>query len=84
MSRAYEPDRTVGLPIGTRVWNRMPGDRARFGTVMPHEPEWSWGGFPVRWDDGFWEIRDVTYVTVALKEGNGVGRSACAKEDRSA
>ncbi|MGH3753166.1 MAG: hypothetical protein ACRDRP_10785 [Pseudonocardiaceae bacterium] len=62
----------AGLPIGTRVWNRRPGSRARFGTVMPHEPQWSRGSFPVRWDDGFWEVLDVSYVTVAPKEG---GRS---------
>jgi hypothetical protein len=55
-------DRTVGLPIGTRV--RKLGTAARFGTVMLHEPEYSRGGFPVRFDDGIWEVLDVSYVTV--------------------
>lgn len=54
-------DRTVGLPIGTRVCK--PGSRPRFGTVMPHEPEYSSGDFPVRFDDGFWEVLDASYVT---------------------
>jgi hypothetical protein len=55
-------DRTVGLPIYTRVCK--PGSRPRFGTVMPHEPEYSHGSFPVRFDDGIWEMLDVSYVTV--------------------
>jgi hypothetical protein len=38
--------------------------RGRFGTVMPYEPEHSPGGFPVRFDDGIWEILDVSRVTV--------------------
>ncbi len=71
MSRAREPDRTVGLPVGTRVCNRRNGSRARYGTVMPHEPEWSHGRFPVRWDDQFWQLCNVSDVTVVRKEGNG-------------
>jgi hypothetical protein len=62
VSAASTVDRTVGLPIGTRV--RKLGSRARFGTVMPHEPEHSRGGFPVRFDDGFWEVLDTSYVVV--------------------
>jgi hypothetical protein len=60
-------DRTIGLPIGTRV--RKPGTAARFGTVMPHEREYSRGGFPVRFDDGIWEVLDVSYVTVVSEKG---------------
>lgn len=36
---------------GTRV---VLGDR--HGTVMPYEPEWSHGGFPVKFDDKQWRI----------------------------
>ncbi|MGH4001275.1 MAG: hypothetical protein ACRDTJ_27890, partial [Pseudonocardiaceae bacterium] len=45
------PGDTAGLPIGTRVRR---GDRE--GTVMPHEPEFSRGRFPVRFDDAIWEV----------------------------
>ncbi|MGH3799845.1 MAG: hypothetical protein ACRDTD_06890 [Pseudonocardiaceae bacterium] len=31
---------------------------------MPHAPEYSQGSFPVRFDDGIWEILDTSYVTV--------------------
>lgn len=63
MSTPGEVDRSVGLPIGTRVWNRKKGDRARFGQVMPHDPLWTRGGFPVRFDDQIWETMDVSSVT---------------------
>ena len=66
MSAISTVDRTVGLPIGTRV--RKLGTAARFGTVMLHEPEYSRGGFPVRFDDGIWEMLDVSYVTVVSAE----------------
>jgi hypothetical protein len=56
-------DRSVGLAIGTRVWNGKPGALARFGEVMAHEPQYSQGGFPVRFDDQLWEVLDVSYVT---------------------
>lgn len=67
----YEHDRTVGLPVGMRVWNRKPGRHARFGTVMPHEPEHSRGSFPVRFDDGFWEVLDTSYVTAVTPPKGG-------------
>jgi hypothetical protein len=35
---------------------------------MPHEPEYSHGSFPVRFDDGIWEVLDVSYVTVVSAE----------------
>lgn len=63
MSTPGAGDRSVGLPAGTRVWNRKPGAHARFGTVMPYSPEYSRGGFPVRFDDHIWEMLDVSYVT---------------------
>ena len=62
---AASVDRTVGLPIGTRV--RKLGSR-RFGTVMPHQPEYSRGSFPVRFDDQFWEVLVVSYVAVVAQE----------------
>ncbi|MGH3973502.1 MAG: hypothetical protein ACRDS9_09265, partial [Pseudonocardiaceae bacterium] len=40
-----------GLPIGTRVRKHGTG---RVGTVMDHEPQYSQGRFPVRFDDGIW------------------------------
>lgn len=61
-------DRTVGLPIGTRVVRNdpFPGRRPpRFGWVMPHQPEYTHGAFPVRWDDGIWQAQlDASDVTV--------------------
>ncbi len=79
MSR-YEPDRTVGLPPGTRVWNRRRGRRARFGTVMPHAPEYTRGCFPVRWDDEFWQTCNAAELTVVVAQtgdsGVEIGRSA--------
>jgi hypothetical protein len=63
-------DRMVGLPIGMRVQKR---GRARLGTVMPHEPEYSRGAFPVRFDDGIWEVLDASDVTV-LAWPKGIGR----------
>lgn len=60
------------LPAGTRV--RKLGCRpVRLGTVMPCEPHHSWAGvsFPVRFDDGTWEILDSA-VVMALTQG---GRS---------
>ncbi len=64
----------VGLPVGTRVANRGTGRRRRTGTVMPHEPEHSQGSFPVRFDDGIWEVLDAFYVTV-VAPSKGSGRS---------
>lgn len=49
----------VGLPTGTRV--RV---GARTGTVMDHQPQYSRGSFPVRFDDCIWEIHNVGDVTV--------------------
>ena len=74
----WRQDRMVGLAIGTRVHKpSTEGRPGRFGTVMPHEPEYSRGGFPVRFDDGFWEMLDVSYVTVvAPPEGGPAGRRA--------
>ena len=66
-------DRTVPLPIGTRVM-RIPVEPCSccgdpfglananrrpplFGTVMSHAAEYSRGRFSVRWDNGIWEAR---------------------------
>jgi hypothetical protein len=51
-----------GLPAGTRV--RVKGGAQQTGTVMPYEPEYSHGGFPVRLDDGIWRIFDANDVVV--------------------
>ncbi|MGH3802410.1 MAG: hypothetical protein ACRDTD_20245, partial [Pseudonocardiaceae bacterium] len=75
MSAPWVGDRSVGLPIGTRVWNRQPGARARFGTVMPHEPLYSHGSFPVCFDDHIWRIMDVSYVTAVSAEQEDAIRS---------
>lgn len=59
-------DRPDGLPIGTRVLKPgIPGRSIpRYGTVMYHEPEYSRGCFPVRFDDGLsWETCDASDVT---------------------
>jgi hypothetical protein len=56
-SIGVEPDRTVGLPVGTRVFTR---GRCRRGTVMPHPPKYFPGQFPVRFDDRMiWEVLDT-------------------------
>ncbi|MGH3778877.1 MAG: hypothetical protein ACRDRR_24610 [Pseudonocardiaceae bacterium] len=36
---------------------------------MPHEPEQSQGSFPVRFDDGIWEVLNASYVTVLTPPG---------------
>jgi hypothetical protein len=59
-----------GLPIGTRV-QKATGRRVREGVVMPHEPEHSHGSFPVRFDDGIWEMLDASYVTVLAPPRGG-------------
>ncbi|MGH3898906.1 MAG: hypothetical protein ACRDTA_11790 [Pseudonocardiaceae bacterium] len=71
----------VGLAVGTRVVrdHRPPGARPRFGTVMSHDPEFSRGCFPVRFDDGIWEqcnASDVTVVTGAVVTTITTARSA--------
>ncbi len=61
---------SAGLPAGTRVQARGTG-RRRQGVVMPHDPEYSHGSFPVRFDDGIWEVLDTSYViALALPEGS--------------
>jgi hypothetical protein len=42
-----------GLPVGTRV--QMKNGARQQGTVMPYEPEYSHGLFPVRLDNGIWQ-----------------------------
>ncbi len=51
-----------GLPAGTRV--QMRGRAGQQGTVMVYEPEYSRGLFPVRLDDGIWQICDASDVIV--------------------
>ncbi len=58
------------LAVGQRVWKigSGTGAKARFGRVMPHEPEYlhpalRTGSFPVRFDDQVWELLDDSYVT---------------------
>ena len=53
---------SAGLPAGTRV--QVKSGAQQTGTVMPHEPEYSHGLFPVRLDDGIWQIFDATDVVV--------------------
>ena len=73
MSAPWAGDRSAGLPVGTRVCK--PGARARFGTVMPYEPEYSQGSFPVRFDDHIWEMLDVSYVTAVSPDQEAALRS---------
>jgi hypothetical protein len=61
-----------GLPVGTRV-QKGRGARTRTGVVMHHEPEHSHGSFPVRFDDGIWEMLDASYVTVLEPPGAAIG-----------
>ena len=61
----------VALPAGTRVQKRETGHRIRAGTVMPYEPEYSRGSFPVRFDDGVWEVLNASYVTVLAPRKDG-------------
>lgn len=70
------PAVSEGLPVGTWV-QKATGRRKRAGVVMPHEPEHSRGSFPVRFDDGFWEVLDASYVTV-LAPPKGSGRWAAS------
>lgn len=59
-----------GIPAGTRVQMKGTGHR-RQGIVMPYEPEYSHGSFPVRFDDGIWQVLNASYVVVvAPSEGS--------------
>lgn len=60
--------RDLGLPIGTRVRGQ---DTGRAGTVMNHEPQYSQGRFPVRFDDGIWEVHNAADVTVLAPPPTG-------------
>lgn len=51
-----------GLPVGTRV--RIRGGAQRTGTVMLYEQEHSRGTFPVKLDDGIWQIFNASDVIV--------------------
>ncbi len=91
-------DRTVPLPIGTRVM-RIPVEscsccdtsasrRARpplFGTVMCHaKGVCSRGGFSVRWDSGIWEAGlDVSYVTAVSQEATVTALSRSTRTRRA-
>lgn len=92
-------DRTVALPIGTRVVRNLPepcschadlvaARRRRhreFGTVMPYGVEFSRGEFPVRWDSGFWEAQlDVAYVTAVSPEEEAALRTRSASRSPGA
>ncbi len=67
LKRWISVDRTVGLPIGTRV-RKLGGNRV--GTVMYHQPEFAHGSFPVRFDDNqVWEVLDRAYVVPIAGSG---------------
>jgi hypothetical protein len=51
-----------GLPAGTRV--QMKNRTRQQGTVMPYEPEYSHGRFPVRLDNCIWQTCNATDVIV--------------------
>lgn len=51
-----------GLPAGTRV--QMRSRTWQKGTVMPYEPEYSHGRFPVRLDNCIWQTCNASDVIV--------------------
>ena len=51
-----------GLPAGTQV--QMRSQAWQKGTVMPYEPEYSPGRFPVRLDNCIWQTCNVSDVIV--------------------
>jgi hypothetical protein len=51
-----------GLPAGTRV--QMRSRNRQKGTVMPYEPEYSHGRFPVRLDNCIWQTCNASDVIV--------------------
>ena len=51
---------TPGLLAGTQAQRRSGAQRR--GTVMPYQPKYSRGLFPVRLDDGTWQICDASDV----------------------
>lgn len=69
--------RGLGLPIGTRVRKRGTG---RVGTVMHHEPQYSQGRFPVRFDDGIWEVHTAADVTVLAPPPTGTPREGIGRD----
>jgi len=72
MAREQEKEQS-GLQPGTRVQMKMRGQARRKGTVMPYEPEYSRGLFPVRFDDGIWQkchVSDV--IVIGTVEGGSI------------
>lgn len=51
-----------GLPAGTRV--QMRSQSQQQGVVMPYEPEYSHGRFPVRLDNCIWQTCNASDVIV--------------------
>ena len=51
-----------GLPAGTRV--QMRSQSRQQGVVMPYEPEYSHGRFPVRLDNCIWQTCNASDVIV--------------------
>jgi hypothetical protein len=51
-----------GLAAGTRV--QMRNGAGQKGTVMPYEPEYSHGRFPVRLDNHIWQTCNASDVIV--------------------
>jgi hypothetical protein len=49
---------------------------------MLHKPEYSRGGFPVRFDDGIWEVLDVSYITVVSAEEEATTIRSARREPR--
>jgi hypothetical protein len=43
--------------------------------MMPHQPQYSRGSFPVRFDDQIWETMDVSYVAAVSPEEEAAIRS---------
>jgi hypothetical protein len=63
--RAIGPAVVPGLPVGTRV--QLKEGVQHTGTVMPYMPDTSQGMlglFPVRLDNGFWQICNAHDVTM--------------------
>jgi hypothetical protein len=58
-----------GLPAGTRV--QMRSRSRQQGVVMPYEPEYSHGRFPVRLDNCIWRTCNASDVIVLVQPNEG-------------
>ncbi len=72
--RLVNPPRPL-LPPGTQV-QTLAADRKQHGVVLPYEPQYSWGTFPVLCADGITRQRAAAECVVVEGDVDSAGTSA--------